>query len=126
MARWDWYQSSVMVSCPQDSGLVDVLLSAWPMSDWAPAKNLNGYTHGGAIIRGERVLCHVCWGGQTGVNCKTTSDESPVLAEALKSFGKHHLPTRVDSCVDWYEPGLFDSISAHLTAYALEIGRAHV
>lgn len=120
MAKWDWYQSSVMVSCPQDSGLVDVLLKAWPLSDWAPAKNLNGYTQGGAIVRGDRVLCHVCWGGQTGVNCKTTSDESPVLAEALKAFGKQHMPTRVDSCVDWYEAGLFDSITAHLMQYALD------
>lgn len=117
-ARFDWYQSTVMVQCPQDSGLVAALLKAWPLSDWAPARNLNGYTHGGAIVRGDRILCHVCWGGQTGVNCKTTSDESPTLAAALRDFGRIHLPTRIDSCVDWVEPGLFDSMSAFLIEYA--------
>lgn len=118
MSRWDWYQSTVMVSCPQDSGLVDHLLRAWELTDFAPGKNLNGYTHGGVIKRGDRVLCHLCWGGQSGVNCKTTSDESPVLAKALREFGKPHLPTRVDSCVDWQEEGLFDSLSAALIQYA--------
>jgi hypothetical protein len=119
-AKFDWYQSTVLVQCPQDSGLVDLLLKAWPMSDWTPGKNLNGYTHGGYILRGERVLCHLCWGGQTGVNCKTTSDESPVLAQALRDFGRSHLPTRVDSCMDWYEEGLFDSLSAELIRYATD------
>ena len=119
-ARFDWYQSTVLVSDPQDSGLVDHLLKAWPLTDWTPAKNLNGYTHGGAIVRGDRILCHVCWGGQTGVNCKTSSDESPVLAAALASFGKPHLPTRIDSCMDWHEEGLFDSMAAVLVEYAKE------
>lgn len=117
-ARFDWYQSTVMVQCPQDSGLVDVLLKAWPYSDWIPARNLNGYTRGGAIARADRILCHVCWGGQTGVSCKSTSDESPTLAKALQDFRATHLPTRVDSCVDWCEPGLFDSLSGELIRYA--------
>lgn len=117
-ARFDWYQSTVLVADPQESGLVDVLLKAWPLSDWAPARNLNGYAYGGAIMRGDRILCHVCWGGQTGVNCKTSSDESPVLAQALREFRKPHLPTRIDACVDWQEDGLFDSLGAALIQYA--------
>lgn len=117
-ARFDWYQTTVLVADPQESGLVACLLKAWPLSDWGPARNLNGYTRGGAIVRGGRVLCHLCWGGQTGVNCKTTSDESPVLAQALKEFGKIHQPTRIDSCVDWREEGLFDSLAAALLEYA--------
>lgn len=117
-ARFDWYQSTVAVHCPEDSGLVSALLRAWPLSDWKPAKNLNGYTHGGAIVRGDQTLCHVCWGGQLGVNCKTTSDESPVLAAALAAFGKQHLPTRIDSCIDWVDEGLFDSLAAHLIEFA--------
>jgi hypothetical protein len=118
MIRWDWYQSTVLVQDPQDSGLVEHLLRAWPLSDWAPAKNLNGYLYGGQIRRGDRTLCHVCWGGQNGVNCKTTSDESPVLADALRTFGKPHMPTRVDACEDWQEEGFFDSVSAALIEFA--------
>jgi len=118
MSRWDWYQSTVMVSCPVESGLVGLLLDAWDLSDWAPGKNLNGYTNGGVIRRGDLVLCHLCWGGQAGVNCKSTSEESPILADALRRFGASHLPTRVDSCVDWREEFLFDSLSAELINFA--------
>lgn len=120
MANWDWYQSTVFVDCPQKSGLVGVLMKHWPDTDYAPGKNLNGYTHGGVIRRGDRILCHLCWGGQPGVNCKSTSDESPTLAAALREFGKPHNPTRVDTCVDWYESGLFDKLCAHFVSYAKE------
>ena len=122
-AKFDWYQSTVQASDPQECGLVDALMSAWDLTDWVPAKNLNGYTYGGAIVRGDRVLAHLCWGGNPGINVKTTSDESPVLAAALREFsnvtGIPHLPTRVDACCDWDEEGLFDSLSAHLRAYAV-------
>lgn len=120
MAQWDWYQSTVLVACPQKSGLIAVLMKHWPDSDYAPGRNLNGYTHGGVIRRGDRILCHLCWGGQPGVNCKSTSDESPTLAAALCEFGKPHSPTRVDTCVDWYESGLFDKLCAHFVTYATE------
>ncbi|MEL3863860.1 replication initiation factor domain-containing protein, partial [Pseudomonas aeruginosa] len=123
-AKFDWYQSTVQASDPQACGLVDALQQAWELTDWVPAKNLNGYTYGGAIVRGETTLAHLCWGGNTGINVKTTSADSPVLAEALRGFyertGVQHLPTRVDACCDWVEEGLFDSLSAHLIAYAIE------
>lgn len=118
VSRWDWYQSTVYVQDPSSSGLVDVLLAHWELSDFVPAKNLNGYHYGGAIVRGARVLCHLCWGGQQGINCKTTSDESPVLAKALRAFGREHRPTRVDACLDWEEDGLFDSLAKALIGFA--------
>ncbi len=115
---WDWYQSTVYVADPSSSGLVDLLLDRWELSDFRPAKNLNGYLYGGQIVRGDNVLCHLCWGGQTGVNCKTTSSESGVLAAALRDFGKEHRPTRVDARLDWQEEGLFDSLASALIAFA--------
>ena len=118
VAKWDWYQSTVFVSDPSESGLVDVLLKHWDLSDFVPAKNLNGYHYGGAIVRGDRTLCHLCWGGQPGVNCKTTSDESHVLADALADFGREHRPTRVDACLDWEEDGLYDSLAQALIGFA--------
>ncbi len=121
-SKWDWYQSTVYVADPQLSGLVDLLLKHWELSDWVPAKNLNGYHYGGAIKRGDNVLCHLCWGGQVGVNCKTTSEESGTLAAALAEFGKPHRPTRVDACLDWEEDGLFDSLAAALIAFAQSYG----
>jgi len=117
-SRWDWYQSTVEVTDPGASGLVDCLLKHWEFSDFVPAKNLNGYHFGGQIVRGEKVLCHLCWGGQPGVNCKTTSDESHVLAKALKAFDHPHRPTRVDSCIDWEEDKLFDTMAKALIKFA--------
>lgn len=117
-SKWDWYQTTVAVEDPGSSGLVNCLLRAWEFSDFVPAKNLNGYHYGGQITRGDRVLCHLCWGGQAGVNLKTTSDESHVLASAMADFGVEHLPTRVDSCLDWEEDGLFDSLATALIKFA--------
>ena len=117
-SKWDWYQTTVAVEDPGSSGLVNCLLRAWEFSDFVPAKNLNGYHYGGQITRGDRVLCHLCWGGQPGVNLKTTSDESHVLASAMADFGVEHLPTRVDSCLDWEEDGLFDSLATALIQFA--------
>jgi len=119
-AKWDWYQTSVWVSDPQASGLVDVLLQAWPMSDWEPARPLNlVYQFGGAIMRGQVELCRLSWGGQPGVNCKTSSSESGTLQRAIARFGQPHAPTRLDACVDWVEPGLFESVSNALRQFAL-------
>lgn len=118
-AKFDWYQSTVCESDPERSGLVDCLLRAWDLSDWVPAKNFNGYTHGGAIVRGEQTLCHLTWGGQPGINCKSTSDESPVLEHALRLARFDHRPTRVDACLDLVEPGLFDCLAELLIEFAV-------
>lgn len=83
---------------------------------------MHGYIHGGKIVRGDRVLCRLWWGGNPGVNITSTSEESPVLAEALRVFGGSYGVTRVDACADWVEEGCFDSLSAHLMAFAQEKG----
>jgi hypothetical protein len=123
-AKFDWYSSTVQASDPQESGLVAALQQAWDLTDWVPAKNRNGYTYGGAIVRGSKTLAHLCWGGNSGISVTTTSSDSPVLVQALRKFsedkGIGHLPTRVDACCDWVESGLFDSLAAHLMQYAIE------
>ena len=118
MSRWDWYQSTAEGTCPSKSGLISCFMQHWTHADFLPARNLNGYNFGGVIRRGDNVLCHLNWGGQPGINCKSTSDESPTLALALRKWGKPHFPTRVDSCVDWHEKGLFDSLTSSLIVYA--------
>lgn len=119
-ARFDWYQTTVHVDDPERSGLVSCLMEAWDLVDWVPAKPLNGYNRGGAIVRGDKTLCRLCWGGQPGVNCLSTSEESPVLSRALMLSGFAHRPTRVDACLDWDEPFLFDILSEKIIQYALK------
>lgn len=123
MAKWDWYSSTIQgVNDPQECGLIDFLLRLYPLSDWAPAKNHNGYLYGGQIVRGDHKLVHVLWGGNPGVNCFATSDDAPALVAALRAFGKPHKPTRMDACEDWHEDGLFESMSGGLIQFAMDNG----
>lgn len=116
-AKWDWYQSTVWMKDPH-AGLVQALLAAWPLSDWCAAAPLNRvYRYGGVIRRASNELCRLSWGGQPGINCKTSSSESGTLCEALRGF--EHSPTRLDACLDMVEEGLFDSLSNALRLFAV-------
>lgn len=118
MIRFDWYQATVYVSDPQDGGLLDTLLAAWELSDLAPDRGMHGYTHGAKIVRGDTSLCRIWWGGNPGVNITASSEQAPILAEALKRIRKPYGITRMDSCIDWNESGMFDTLSAYLIEYA--------
>lgn len=120
MIKWDWYQTTIDGSDPEKMGLVDLLLQAWDLSDWRSARNLNGYHFGGAIMRGDEVLCHLCWGGQPGINLKSTSSQSGTLAKVLKNNGIAHRPTRLDACRDWDVKGLFDGYAKYMIGFAKE------
>lgn len=121
MCRWDWYQTTLSISDPQESGLIGLFLKTWDLSDYVPAGNRNGYTRGGAIVRGSERLCTLLWGGNPGVNVTSTSEHAPALARALsEAFPLHHSPTRVDACVDWVEQGLFDEIARKLIRFSTD------
>lgn len=121
MCRWDWYQTTLPLSNPQESGLVDLLLKVWDLSDYAPASNLNGYTRGGQIVRGSERLCTLQWGGNPGVNVASTSEHAPALADAIQAaYPGHHAPTRIDACFDWVEGGLFNEVAAGLIGFATD------
>lgn len=122
MIRFDWYQATVYVPDPSYGGLSDLLLSLWELTDFAPDRGMHGYTHGAKIVRGDRVLARLWWGGNPGVNITATSDDAPVLADALRSSNLPFGVTRVDSCADWIEEGCFDSLSAHLISFAVSQG----
>lgn len=118
MSRFDWYQATIYAPDPSYRGLGNHLLSAWELADLAPDRGMHGYTHGAKIVRGSQTLCRLWWGGNPGVNVTSSSEEAPTLHAALQSLGLQYGVTRVDSCVDWCEPGLFESLSSHLIAYA--------
>ena len=121
MSRFDWYQATV-------HGLTEVVLTAvnnallnvFDLSDFAPSTPLNGYTHGAVIRRGDTVFASIFWGGNRGVNVKGTGENAPQISKALRSLPYRHRVTRVDSCVDWVESGLFDRLASSLIAFALE------
>lgn len=122
MIRFDWYQATVYVPEPTSGGLLGHLLSTWEMSDFAPDRGMHGYLHGGKIIRGDRRICTLWWGGNPGVNITASSEDAPALAEALRTLGLPYGVTRADACADWVEEGAFESLSAHLIKFASENG----
>jgi len=120
VAKFDWYQTTVKTSNPQESGLVAAILSAYPLTDYAPCSPQNGYRYGGKFVRGSSIVCRLSWGGQPGVNVMATSDNSPALSEALRQLRIAHSPTRIDTAIDWEEEGLFESLTGGLVAFAQE------
>jgi len=117
-SRFDWYQATVYVQDPSYAGLADRLVRAWDLADLAPDRGMHGYLHGAKVVRGDRTLCRVWWGGNPGVNITASGEEAPVLAELLRRLGLSYGVTRADVCCDWVEEGLFESLAGHLIAFA--------
>lgn len=118
-AKWDWYQVTVKERALDV--LCQMLSVAHPLADWRNMKGQHGYQHGLELVIGDRRVLHVLHGGQQGTaNITASSDEAPALEAVLRQWGGPYRPTRVDSCLDWEEPGLFDSLAASLLQYATD------
>lgn len=120
--RWDWYQATVNKADPVD--IVNALVTDLDLSEAKPGRAKNGYLRGVDIKRGDHVLATVWWDGNPGVHVKGTGEDASAVASVL-SQGRHRdgwevLPSRVDACIDWDKPGLFDELSSKLIAFAVE------
>lgn len=114
MARWDWAASTVVGEGVD--AVAGSVVGAFDLADLAPGKPMYGYEHCAHVVRGERVLATILWGGNPGVHVIGTGENAPHIWEALKPF--RHRPSRVDACEDWIEEGLFDWIAERLIGYA--------
>lgn len=118
-AKWDWYQ--VTINLPDLDGLLPVLERFYPLCDWQITTPQNGYQNARALVLGDRKVLVCSYGGNGGTaNITATSDDSEQFYSALQSWGGSYRPTRVDSCIDWIEEGLFDALSASLISFALD------
>jgi hypothetical protein len=122
--RWDWYQATIRGVEPWH--MAATINAACDLSDIKPGRAKNGYEHAWDIRRGDRVLASVWWGGNPGVHVLATGENAPTVAEVIdkgrKCEGWDVSPTRVDACVDWVQPGLFDQLSSLLIAFAKDAG----
>lgn len=120
MSDWcfDWFESTIHGSGADE--VAATLLRASDLTDLAPGKGMYGYQRGALIRRGSRVLASIWHGGQPGVHVSGTGEDSTWVRNALLQFDQR--VTRVDSRMDWVEPGLFNRLSATLIDYALEHG----
>lgn len=116
--QFDWYQATF-----HDCGVADlvtVLCSVEDSLSTRPIKGINFYKHGLSIERPDgHQIATLFYGGQNGINVKATSYNAIAVSNALRSSGYPHRITRMDSCVDWIEPGLFDRLQKKLSAFAV-------
>lgn len=118
-AKWDWFQTSVMV--PDPTILEGVIKSHYPECDMQPAAPKNGFTGAYKVAVGSRVYLTVEWGGNTGVvHLRATGVDAERLAQMLEKNSIPHLPTRQDAAIDFDEEGLFDGLSKMFIDYAKE------
>lgn len=115
-SKFDWYQTTFHVDCPEKISADEVIRSVFPDVDSVGISGVNGYTRGLAYRLGDDVKCKVFWGGNTGVNILSTSSNADLIARALS--GKDHYPTRIDSCIDMAAPGLFDKLTGLLIQFS--------
>lgn len=118
-AKWDWYQVTIHLS--ELDSLMLVLERFYPLCDWQITTPQNGYQNARALVLGDRKLLICNYGGNGGTaNIVSTSEDSRQFYDALQSWGGSYRPTRVDSCIDWDEEGLFNALSASLISFALD------
>lgn len=116
-ARFDWYQGTFF-DHDQDE-VVRFLERKFDLADLNLCKPKNGYERGVEFLRAGDRLAQVWWAGNPGVHVIATGERSPAAAEYMRELGLHRV-TRLDSCVDFICPGLFDVLSDGLLAYASE------
>lgn len=124
MSRWDWYEATVHGSSQDE--VVAELVRGLDLVDVRAGRGMYGYAHGAEVVRGDRVLARVWWGGNPGVHVVGTGESAPDVAALLRRgrlrLRWEVLPTRVDACEDWVEEGLFDRLASGLISYAQEAG----
>ena len=118
MTKFDWYQGTIHGESVAD--ITDHFMSHYCNADLSITRPKNGYTHGAKAVRGDTVLAEFWYGGNDGVHVKMTGSSSPKGVSLMRYF--EHRVTRVDSCMDWIEAGLFDRLAKSLTGYAMRAG----
>lgn len=117
MAAFDWYECTFHETDPLD--VIRALERAEPFAYIEPDNPKHGYQVGHVFKMGGEAIARVWWQGNPGVHVILHSSNSIKLAPVLRGLGVHQV-TRLDACEDWIEPGLFDLVSRHLIAYAME------
>jgi len=127
-AKFDYYRTSIRLKSNEwDQGLAPAISDVWPstiIKDCTPARP---FERGTELLNPEtrdRLLL-ISRGGdhvKDVTSLQSTGKNAPALAQALSAWGGAHLPSRVDSAIDWDEEGLFDSLANCAIQFAKERG----
>ena len=108
MAQFDAYTATSDVASPED--FLDLLLFD-SSCDFEKVRGQRFWGHSYLVKREGHTVGSVQWGGQNDgmVMLEVKGEHTPAVVEALRATHPHRC-TRVDSCVDFDEPGAFDRL----------------
>lgn len=121
MDTFDYYSAGVDTS---PDHVLGVLLQSFNFASLDDARPTNGYERAKALTEGDRSVCTVQWGGNTGeaVQVKASGDSSPDVACVVRrEFGDSHRVQRADVRGDYCE----DDVWRVLTEWGIHIAKKH-
>lgn len=125
MISWDWYSATLHgVGQGGIDSVISGLVEGLPFVSVRPGRGMHGYHHGADVVRGERTLARLWWGGNPGVHVQATGDASPEVSAVIRSRWPAHAVSRADACIDWDVQGRFDTLAQALLSYAAVKGIA--
>ena len=117
MARFDWYQATVMAE------VLDVracLADLAPMGKWEHMQRApHGYAFGDRLVDCDGPACMVWWGGtHVHPHAVISGELAQPGSELLRAELPAHAVTRADVCIDYAEPGAYDRLQQLALAVA--------
>lgn len=109
MARFDWYQASVSAEVLDVRSCLSALS---PCPIWEAQRPRQGYAFADALKRGDDTAAQIWWGGQHPVpHVVLSGEDAQAGAELLRAaWPLKHRVSRVDSCIDYAEPGAYERL----------------
>lgn len=119
--RFDYYTASIDT---KPDIVLGYLESSFDLAEVQATTPRNGYERAYKLVRGDRVLSTVMWGGN-GVGARVwasaTGENAPEFAELVREEFKGHNLLRADVAIDYCESGAWDSLYQH----AIEMADRH-
>lgn len=123
--RFDWYQATVQAEVPAILAALEGVGCTSGGVRWQHlAKAPNGYGFGDRLEDADGTVATVVWGGKHALpHVIATGESAHPVAEVLRTeFRDVHRVTRADACLDFAEPGAYDSLQNVALGVAGELG----
>lgn len=115
--EFDWYKAGV---CDSPDYILGHLMGGFEMSSVVSSRPQHGYAEAADVRRGDRRICSVQWGGNTGdrVMVEASGSEAAPVASLVRSEWPDHYLLRADVAIDVDMPDAWDSLYMMATTLA--------